>query len=436
MLYDPPRTLGNRNTLHGKRLARLRIEPRSSNGNIMTQQASLRRSAAAESTPGIESRVSAAREFFPTIDALRAIAAFSVVIFHVIGYNQWTGFYNYPGFLLRQGWLGVDLFFVISGFVISISLFTLFDGGQNYRSKFLIKRAVRICPLHYITCAAFVIVIAPHLIFQSGFAIDVARYATFFYNFDFKHSGLINAPNWSLAVEVQFYILIAFIIPFLRKANPWLVFASGLIVAAAWRSACYWALKDSPDKAFAMFFYTTQLPGMIDSFAMGFVVARIMTDSDYETLRNWCSRNLLLFGALAVVAYGAAHYIFSRIPPSYDDWRIGFRLYILISHHVLTASAFTFLVLVSCFLNGSLWLKISAPVRYLGVISYGIYLWHVIVILALKKFPDLSPANRLILTLGFTIVLASASWHLIEKPLSRRVRANTVHTSDRQTTWA
>jgi peptidoglycan/LPS O-acetylase OafA/YrhL len=100
----------------------------------------------------------------------------------------------------------------------------------------------------------------------------------------------------------------------------------------------------------------------------------------------------------------------------------------MISHHVLTASAFTFLVLISCFLNGSLWLKISAPVRYLGVISYGIYLWHVIVILTLKKFPDLSSGNRLILTLAFTIVLASASWHLIEKPLSRRVRANKVHT--------
>ncbi len=401
--------------------------PRMSSDNAMIQQAGSQRTPSENSTQRIAVGISTNREFYPTIDALRAIAAFSVVVYHVIGYNQWTGFYRYPGFLLRQGWLGVDLFFVISGFVISLSLFTLFDSGRPYRSKFMIKRAVRIVPLHYLTCAAFVIAIAPQLVFQSGFAKDTALYATFLYNFDFRHSGIINSPNWSLTVEIQFYILIVFIIPFLRRANPFLVLASSLLIAAAWRAACYWAWKDSPDKIFALFFYTTQLPGMIDSFAMGFVIARIMTDSEYDTLRDRCSRNLPLFGALAIVAYGTAHYIFSRVPPSYEDWHIGFRLYILISHHVLTASAFTLLVLVSCFLNGSMWLKISAPLRYLGVISYGIYLWHLTVILALKKIPDLSHVSRLILTLGLTVVLASAAWHLIEKPLSRRIRANKVH---------
>jgi len=394
---------------------------------MIYQVDSLRGAQPLNSPSDIAGRVSINNQFFPTIDVLRALAAISVVMFHVIGYNQWTDFYHYPGFLLRQGWLGVDLFFVISGFVISMSLFALFDSGESYRAKFLIKRAFRICPLHYITCAAFVILITPHLVFQSDIAKYVALYATFLYNFDFKHSGLINGPNWSLAIEVQFYLLIAFIIPFLRKANPWLVLVSSLVIAAAWRSACYWALKDDADKIFALFFFTTQLPGMIDSFAMGFVIARIMTDLEYAMLRHWCSKNLWLLNGVAVVAYGVAHYIFSRIPPSWDDWRLWYRWYILISHHVLTASAFTFLVLISCFLNSPRWLKISAPVRYLGVISYGIYLWHVIVILALKKISDLSPGIRLILTVGLTIVLASASWHLIEKPLSRRVRANTVH---------
>jgi peptidoglycan/LPS O-acetylase OafA/YrhL len=96
-----------------------------------------------------------------------------------VPYNQWTGFYRYPGYLLRQGWLGVDLFFVISGFVISISLFPLYDSGKGYLSPFLIKRGFRICPLHYITCAAFVFLISPSLMFQSGFAKYVVLYALF-----------------------------------------------------------------------------------------------------------------------------------------------------------------------------------------------------------------------------------------------------------------
>jgi len=220
----------------------------------------------------------------------------------------------------------------------------------------------------------------------------------------------------------------------LRKTNPWFVLLSGVAIAIVWRSACYWALRSDPDRTYAPFFFSSQLPGMIDCFAMGFVVARILADFEFEAVRQWCSRNQWLLGALAVLAYGAAHYIYARVPPSYDDWHLAYRWYIFIGHHFLTASAFAFLVLAACFLNNPRWLKISAPIRYLGVISYGIYLWHLIVILTLKKIPDLSHVNRLILTLGITVVLASASWHLIEKPLSRRVRANTAHTFGRQTT--
>ncbi len=98
----------------------------------MMQQVDVPRSAGKEFAQANAAVVSASKDFFPTIDVLRAFAAFSVVMFHIIGYNQWTGFYRYPGYLLRQGWLGVDLFFVISGFVISLSLFTLFDSGRPY----------------------------------------------------------------------------------------------------------------------------------------------------------------------------------------------------------------------------------------------------------------------------------------------------------------
>jgi peptidoglycan/LPS O-acetylase OafA/YrhL len=215
----------------------------------------------------------------------------------------------------------------------------------------------------------------------------------------------------------------------LRRLNIWLVVVSGLTISIAWRSACYWALKEDPGKIFVMYFYTTQLPGMVDCFAMGFAIARIMSDGELEKFRQWCSNHLWILCALALLGYGAAHYVYTTIPPSWDDWRLWYSLPVLVGHHLLTSSTFAMLVLVSCFLDNSLWLKITAPVRYLGVISYGIYLWHLVVILLLIEVPKLSFDLRLALTIGITIALASASWHLVEKPLSRQFRANAVHSA-------
>ena len=97
---------------------------------------------------------------FPAIDILRGFAALSVVIYHVIEHYKWTGFPT-SGMLVwfRIGWIGVDLFLVISGFVISLSVHSLMEhlGYVQFLTTFARRRFSRIMPLYYSTCVIFVI---------------------------------------------------------------------------------------------------------------------------------------------------------------------------------------------------------------------------------------------------------------------------------------
>src|SRR3954451_23805604 len=95
---------------------------------------------------------------FPLIDVLRGFAAISVLVYHVIAHFDWIGFKTSgPLVWFRISWMGVDLFFVISGFVIALSAFArLQQGGLvDFWRSFSLARLARIAPLYYLTCLIF-----------------------------------------------------------------------------------------------------------------------------------------------------------------------------------------------------------------------------------------------------------------------------------------
>lgn len=104
--------------------------------------------------------------YFETIDILRGFAALSVVVYHVIELFNWTEFPSTgPMLWFRTGWMGVDLFFVISGFVIGLSAFSEIDrsGPTHFHGAFFARRVARIVPLHYLTMLVFIVFIQPEL---------------------------------------------------------------------------------------------------------------------------------------------------------------------------------------------------------------------------------------------------------------------------------
>lgn len=360
------------------------------------------------------------RTYYPSIDILRGFAALSVLIYHVIETWNWDKFPR-EGFLswFRIGWLGVDLFFVISGFVIGLAAFSGIDrhGPTDFRTSFWHRRLARIVPLHYLTCLLFAVLLLPRPL-DSDLALNVTMHALFVHNLWPSYQGALNAPNWSLGIEMQFYLFVMFVAPRLheRRGVAWLI---GMVALAwVWRFAAFQLLSTLPaGRESDMWLATIQLPGTLDEFAVGMFLAIF--------LRSDCGQALLTLLAvrpvwLLPVAAGAGMsfwlaYLIYGAGPSF--WQSAVTVTSIRTPLAVSAAL---LVLIACSLNSARWLRWSAPLRYLGVVSYGIYLWHWMVVLLLRRAEVASPVVGLILTFTITLALAAFSWHVLEKPIITR----------------
>jgi len=117
-----------------------------------------------ENSNSLETVPLARKLYFPYVDLARAAAVILVLVYHLIVLLEWVSFPS-SGLLniFRLGWMGVDLFFVISGFVISLSLCRNIDdfGRDGYIKPYFKNWLARIVPLYYLTSLCFIVVIAP-----------------------------------------------------------------------------------------------------------------------------------------------------------------------------------------------------------------------------------------------------------------------------------
>jgi len=168
-----------------------------------------------------------------TIDALRGLAALSVAWFHFT--NGFTGWVKASG---QYGWIGVELFFVISGFIIPYSLFRAGYQGHDF-GRFLIKRIARLDP-PYIADILLIIALSYVVPFAPGFRGEWPQYT---WTQLLCHLGYINSivgkpwvnvVFWSLGIEFQYYLVIGAFFPLLihRRSRVRFGFLAVLILAA------------------------------------------------------------------------------------------------------------------------------------------------------------------------------------------------------------
>ncbi|HEY9143918.1 MAG TPA: acyltransferase [Arenimonas sp.] len=361
-----------------------------------------------------------ARRFYPGIEILRAVAALMVLVYHAIEHGQWASFPQQgPLLLFRMGWLGVDMFLVISGFVIALAVI----GGvakasslADFRQDFATRRWRRIAPLYFLTILVFLFMVQPGLLLQAWetLAWHLGTHALFVHNMTVATHGSINGPNWSVALEMQFYLLMMLAGPWLVRQRPWHVLALLVGIALAWRAATFVLMGGSAANLVEMHIFTTQLPGSLDQFAVGIALAMVVSSNRRfaaAVAPGWI--RFLGWLVVTVVLVTAAMAVFWPRGDYWPHWPM------VVGWRTLVALSVGGLIMAAMALPEVL-VRLSRPLRYLGEISFGIYLWHLPVLLTLLGAGMTGGVPLLVTALVGTLALASFSWHFVEKPWLQR----------------
>jgi peptidoglycan/LPS O-acetylase OafA/YrhL len=294
----------------------------------------------------------------PGLDVLRGIAILSVFFFHGLKWYLPLGAWTEPhvrqlGQAVSFGWLGVNLFFVLSGFLITGILLDT-RTKKNYWSSFYIRRFLRIAPLYLVVLAilkfalnctwAYVILC---LFYLANFALE------------FRIPGPGYGPLWSLAVEEQFYLVWPYLVRRLRLRALAALCVAGIVLSPVLR-----AISVSNSLLLGSPYITTWL--ICDNLFYGALLAIFLRTAAATEKR--VAQVTVLTGGFGAVLLGAgfSFQLLSRGTPSGAAFQPIPFLFI-----------FSSMLLVSLrFGDHPTIYRTLAPIRFFGYISYGFYLFH------------------------------------------------------------
>jgi peptidoglycan/LPS O-acetylase OafA/YrhL len=307
------------------------------------------------------------RAYYPALDGLRGIGCLLVVTYH-----------NFPFIheYLFFGWLAMDIFFVLSGFLITDILLNTF-GEKNYLKNFYVRRLLRVFPLYYTSLVVFLLIL-PHInglpVRLDYFVDNQVYFWTFTQNwlmifFPGQNQYALN-HLWSMAVEEQFYLLWPLVVATVRK--PKILFGMlavlllGVIVLRFW----LWVNKIEGLAYYNLYTFTR-----IDGICVGCMVALLQ-----KINRNFLQRYM----ALIVFGFAAFNFIFYLVNLQYNDSfpylaLVGFSTFSMI---------FGLLVYDIVNVQTKIWDRIFniEVLKFLGRISYGTYIFHWPLYLILHPF--------------------------------------------------
>lgn len=360
------------------------------------------------------------------LDGLRALAATAVVAYHI-------------NFLARQGtgpvpptaavgWIGVDLFFTISGFILFLPFARAArDGGTVPLRRYFVRRVRRIVPAYWLNLFVLVTLTVPALMTSAhGWSVIVAN-ATF--TAGYAGVASVNPVYWSLYCELAFYI----VLPLMALAfigRRWIVgLAGAVLVGCAYR----WLVVSTVEGVDSYFDVIMQFPGVIDQFAFGMTAAALWTvlERRAQPLRLWFAMSLVAVGTLGVAA---VVWTIQRGIGLSEFWSGDSRWGVLpiVALRPMLSACFALILIGAC--SRPSWIRSALelrPVRYVGVVSYGIYLWHLPMIKALQSEIDgqrrssLFYAAAVVAIMALSTVWATISYQFVEKRFVGSGRSST-----------
>jgi peptidoglycan/LPS O-acetylase OafA/YrhL len=341
----------------------------------------------------------AAIRYRPDIDGLRAIAVLAVILYHA----------EIPGF--SGGYVGVDVFFVISGYLITQLLAeSAHEPLRRQLKDFYLRRARRILPALFVT--SLIVAAAVSVIFLPWDLATFGRYlaatpvfstnvAAWLQGGGYFSSKLVHTPLahfWSIAVEEQFYLVypltFAFICRYLLRFQTLALMA----LAIASFAVCIWGSYHATGASYFL------LPTRAWELLLGAVLA--------SNGRRW-PRSKLGNELLAASALGTLVYVTNRFGPNlqYPGW---YALAPCVASALLIQTGRQQSTLVGKLLS-------LRPLVFTGLISYSLYLWHYpVLVIAGYYFQSEAQGFGLALLIASIYIFAIATWKWIELPVRKR----------------
>ena len=335
---------------------------------------------------------------FPALDGLRGLAILAVMLNHY-GSFVFTGgsiWQHSLAVVARRGYLGVDLFFVLSGFLITGILVDA-KGSADYLKRFYWRRSLRIFPLYFFYLTMAFLVIRP--LFPSHFVnLNPLWYITYLANW---HMGgeMMNpflAHLWSLAVEEQFYLVWPFVV--MLVPNSRLAWFCGVVAVVAL------LLRLSLFGHVAEIYLYILTPSRMDALAAGAFIATAIRNEQMARAVNRVKWPVAVFCILCWLL------------------TINNQLENTLSY---SPAAVFFAIIVFWAASSSPTLLTASPLRFLGKYSYGLYIYHVLPRNALLwQSQHLLPGSLYkivfpLATFAVTLALAMLSWRFLESPFLR-----------------
>lgn len=356
------------------------------------------------------------------IDALRGCAVLLVMLYHLSLVFKWQW---YPGHLLQKlffaGWL-IDLFFVISGFVITLSILRGMEQSstQGFVRNYARNRLARIVPLYYMTTFIFITFVDTVNFWQQHNSLwrlkNIISHLSFIHNTSISYAFSINISAWSLGVEMQFYVLIAIVLAFWPQKRPFSLMVCGVTIASLWNIFIYWKYHGDMN---LIRYPSLQIVSHLDALFIGSATALISSDNGHRLFKYMQPdvRNTFVWGSATIIFGLLAWHEYWM--PQIDYWQ---QASFAVATRLLLLFGFIFLLLAAITLpEHRLTVVTLTPLLYLGKISYGIYLWHYPVMVSLAKI-DMEKWKVTTLIIISTLALSSLSWHFFEKPFIDRYR--------------
>ncbi len=361
----------------------------------------------------------------PALTGLRGMAAIWVLLYHAWVYAtpqeillEWFGPTIRLHVLFSLGWAGVQVLFVLSGFLLTLP-YARANAGLSARprlGRYILRRIARVFPAYYLQLSILLVV-------------SLATFGTLLVDWPSAIQYLlmlfvpppigvgapagVNGVWWTLPIELSFYLVLPVVASLASQHRKMLLVALSLLSMITWRYFVVSIVAPASEQAV----WSYQLPGSMDSFGLGMLGAVIhvqytQTPGAFSRYANRL-RKLLLATPLVLVG------LFMWMDKEFASYWSGAPI-----HYLWTPifASTALVIILNCAVNCSLLnaLLANRVIYYLGTVSYGLYLWHYPIGNWLLHSPLVAgmegyPFPRLALLMFLlSLLAASVSWHLVE----------------------